>query len=196
MKKRIRLGQPFLFLIMTFCFLTLPAVVIIFGKEDENLMGDLIVAISFCIISLLILSFSDNFGYYMEMKQDRVYVKALFFTKSEYLKTETILKYGVYVVQGRSGKMWAPCLVIGKIHPNVILFSEETTGSKKLFREEYFLVLLTKNRLKKILKYFNQKIQLPQNEAWEELYQSAGMYAKDLRKFYVTIEKYNSEIDV
>ena len=34
------------------------------------------------------------------------------------------------------------------------------------------------------------------DEEWKELCQSAGMYAKNLRKFYIRIEKYNSKLDV
>ena len=41
MKNRMRLGQPFLALIMFCCFVALPIVVIVFMKEDPDYIGDL-----------------------------------------------------------------------------------------------------------------------------------------------------------
>lgn len=200
-KKRIRLGEPFM--VWAFCgfMLLLLFLATIFSTDAtlESRLSFYGVYIPSCIIGLLLMSLDENFGSFIILEKDTIYVKKFFRRFQEYSKQHLSIKYGVKKIETRSGLHFVPCLMIGETTTNLFYFAKETTGSRKLIYENYyFLMILNKKRLSTLANWWQKEIELPNKEEWKEFcaeWKKVHMHGvKEVEKFYEMIEDYNNPI--
>ena len=182
MKKRIMLGKTYWLLMFLFFivgtiifFICFPLISEKHIPAAETVKG-IVVVIILAIICFLL---DEGLNASIKILGDKIVLNAVLEKKIYYKKDISIL-YAIHEHKGR-GAYECPCLVIGCWYDNKICYTK-----RKFVYDNYFLVLLDDKKLKTILSWYNEKIELPTKQEIE------CFYSKKIKSFYEIIERHNN----
>ena len=147
--------------------------------------------VTVCVCSVL---FIQEYSCYIELREDKLYVKMPFRILAEYSKEEVRIQYGVKVYKAH-GEIIYPCLVIGKPTDKI----KFTGNYKNVYGNYYTLMILNKRRYKIIIEWFHKKIGLPNKSEWlslcdEHCNTNRNELTSDVKKYYEMIEVHNDNL--
>ena len=182
MKKRIMLGKS-CWLLIFLCFIVSVIIFFIcFPLISERhisiveMVKGLVVSIILAMICFLL---NQGLNASIKISGEDIILNAIFKPKKIYNKKDIVISYAIHEPRGR-GTYESPCLVLGCWYDNKICYTK-----RKFVYDNYFLVLLDHKKLKTILSWYNEEINLPPKQELERF------HTKEIKRFYGIIEQHN-----
>ena len=186
MKKKVRLGMSFWII---FYNLIISGIIIfvvtccIIKSADRTFIGE---SIKLIVISLLVglfgFSVEQKFNSFIQIFDNKLVLQTFLKEKKEYYKDKIVIHYAIQEHRGR-GAYTCPCFVIG-----IWMGSTFRYTKNKFIYDNYFLLLLDSKKLNIILSWYDDEIQLPEEE------EINALRDKKVKKFYEIIKLHNERI--
>ena len=184
--KRIWLGESFIALSLVVGALAVFAGMfwLILETNERTIFASIGFSLSIIISWLIVVvSGSENIAF-LKVFEDKLVLHYVFSKRTiEYYKENIIMRYAIHDRITRRYPYRYPCFVIG-----IWMGSTFRYTKNKLIYDNYFLLLLDRKKLNAILSWYDDEIQLPEEE------EINALRNKKVKKFYEIIKLHNERI--